>query len=56
MTADHYPYALVTDEVDYYQELSGKQDSELDISRYKNTWLLWSGLSLIHISEPTRPY
>ncbi len=43
MTADHYPYALVADEVDYYQELSGKQDSELDISRYKNTWLLWSG-------------
>ena len=43
MTADHYPYALVTDEVDYYQELSGKQDSELDISRYENTWLLWSG-------------
>lgn len=43
MTADHYPYALVTDEVDYYQELSGKQDSELDISCYKNTWLLWSG-------------
>ena len=43
MTADHYPYALVTDEVDYYQELSGKQDSELDISRYKTTWLLWSG-------------
>ena len=43
MTADHYPYALVTDEVDYYQELSGKQDSELDIPRYKNTWLLWSG-------------
>ena len=43
LTADHYPYALVTDEVDYYQELSGKQDSELDISRYKNTWLLWSG-------------
>ena len=43
MTADHYPYALVTDEVDYYQELSGKQDSELDISRYNNTWLLWSG-------------
>ena len=43
MTADHYPYALVTDEVDYYQELSGKQDSELDISRYQNTWLLWSG-------------
>ena len=43
MTADHYPYALVTDYGDYYQELSGIQDSELDISRYKNTWLLWSG-------------
>ena len=43
MTADHYPYALVTDNGDYYRELSGKQDSELDISRYKNTWLLWSG-------------
>ena len=43
MTADHYPYALVTDNGDYYQELSGRQDSELDISRYKNTWLLWSG-------------
>ena len=43
LTADHYPYALVTDSGDYYQELSGRQDSELDISRYKNTWLLWSG-------------
>ena len=43
LTADHYPYALVTDEVDYYQELSGKQDSELDISRYRNTLILWSG-------------
>ena len=43
LTADHYPYALVTDEVDYYQELSGLQDSELDISRYRNTLILWSG-------------
>ncbi len=43
MTADHYPYALVTDSADYYQELSGRQDSELDISRYRNTWLLWCG-------------
>ena len=42
LTADHYPYALVTDEVDYYQELSGLQDSELDISRYRNTLILWS--------------
>lgn len=43
LTADHYPYALVTNEVDYYQELSGLQDSELDISRYRNTLILWSG-------------
>lgn len=43
LTADHYPYALVTDEVDYYQELSGRQDSELDISRYRNTLILWNG-------------
>ena len=43
LTADHYPYALATDEVDYYQELSGTQDSELDISRYRNTLILWSG-------------
>ena len=43
LTADHYPYALVTDSGDYYQELSGLQDSELDISRYRNTLILWSG-------------
>ena len=43
LTADHYPYALVTNEVDYYQELSGKQDSELDISRSRTTLILWSG-------------
>lgn len=43
LTADHYPYALVGDEVDYYQELSGLQDSELDISRYRNTLILWCG-------------
>ncbi len=43
LTADHYPYALVTDEADYYQELSGTQDSELDISRYRNTLILWCG-------------
>lgn len=43
LTADHYPYALVTDEVDYYQELSGIPDSELDISRYRNTLIMWCG-------------
>ena len=50
LTADHYPYALVTDTVDYYQELSGTQDSELDISRYRNTLLLWCG----SMTEPVR--
>ena len=43
MSADHYPYALVTEEVDYYCELSGINDTENDISRYKNTLLLWCG-------------
>lgn len=43
MTADHYPYALVTEEKDYYCELSGINDSERDISRYRNTLLLWCG-------------
>ena len=43
LAADHYPYALVTEEVDYYHELSGTVDTENNISRYRNTWLLWSG-------------
>lgn len=43
MTADHYPYALVTEEVDYYCELSGINDTENYISRYRNTLLLWCG-------------
>jgi len=50
LTADHYPYALVTDGVDYYQELSGLQDSELDISRYRNTLIMWCG----SMEEPVR--
>ena len=43
MTADHYPYAMVGEGFDYYPELSGIDDTEKDISRYKSTWLLWSG-------------
>ena len=43
MAADHYPYALVTEEVDYYCELSGINDTENNISRYQNTLLLWCG-------------
>lgn len=43
MSADHYPYALVTEETDYYCELSGINDSERYMSRYRNTLLLWCG-------------
>ena len=43
MTADHYPYAMVGEGFDYYPELSGIDDTEKDITRYKSTWLLWSG-------------
>jgi len=43
MTADHYPYGLVKDSADYYVELSGVQDKEGDMSRYRNTLIMWSG-------------
>ena len=43
MSADHYPYALVEENRDYYQELSGISDSEQDTSRYRNTLILWCG-------------
>ena len=43
MSADHYPYALVEEDQDYYQELSGVQDTEQDTSRYRNTLILWCG-------------
>ncbi|MBP3372299.1 MAG: LTA synthase family protein, partial [Clostridia bacterium] len=42
MTADHYPYGLVQDSADYYVELSGVQDKEGDMSRYRNTLIMWS--------------
>ncbi len=48
MAADHYPYLMVQDGVDYYNELRGFTDSEDDTSRYKNTLLMWSGA----IKEP----
>lgn len=48
MAADHYPYLMVQDGVDYYNELRGFTDSEDDTSRYKNTLLMWSG----SIQEP----
>jgi phosphoglycerol transferase MdoB-like AlkP superfamily enzyme len=50
MTGDHYPYLMVdsTTGVDYYNELRGFTDTERDTSRYRNTFVLWSG----SIEEP----
>ncbi len=41
--ADHYPYALAEGSTDYYNELTGNNDSEQYTSRYVNTLILWSG-------------
>ena len=43
LTADHYPYAMAEGDVDYYNELTGLNDSERDTSRYRNTLILWCG-------------
>ena len=43
LTADHYPYALVEGDQDYYNELAGTNNSERDTSRYRNSFILWSG-------------
>ena len=43
LSADHYPYGMIENGVDYYKELSGLNDSESDISRYQNTLILWCG-------------
>lgn len=43
MASDHYPYFMIEDEADYYNELRGFSDSEADISRYKNNMILWCG-------------
>ena len=43
LSADHYPYALAEAEVDYYAELTGRQDTDLDTSRYRNALILWCG-------------
>ena len=48
MAADHYPYGLSNDGIDHYDELSGIDDSEQDITRYRNTLILWCG----SIEEP----
>jgi len=43
LTADHYPYGLAKDGNDFYPELSGINDSDGDITRYKNSLIMWSG-------------
>ena len=43
LSADHYPYVLAETDVDYYVELTGRQDTELDTSRYRNALILWCG-------------
>lgn len=45
MTGDHYPYLMIdaTSGTDYYNELRGFTDTEKDTSRYRNTFVLWSG-------------
>lgn len=43
LTSDHYPYALTEGGTDYYKELSGVDDTDRDTSRYRNTFILWSG-------------
>ena len=53
MMADHYPYAMVTDTADYYNELRGMEDTERDISRYKNALVLWnSAMDTVTVDTP----
>ena len=48
LTADHYPYGLLSDGADYYNELRGFEDTELFSSRYRNALIMWSS----SIKEP----
>ena len=43
LTSDHYPYGMLTDEADYYQELSGTEYTERDTQRFRNTLIMWCG-------------
>jgi len=43
LSADHYPYGMIENGKDYYNELTGLNDSESDISRYENTLIMWCG-------------
>ncbi|MCH5204158.1 MAG: sulfatase-like hydrolase/transferase [Oscillospiraceae bacterium] len=48
LAADHYPYGLMTENEDYYNELRGFEDTELVTSRYRNALIMWSA----SIEEP----
>ena len=50
LTADHYPYQMAAGDVDYYNELTGLNDSERDTSRFRNTLIMWSA----SIDEPVQ--
>ena len=41
LSADHYPYSMSQGGTDYYKELSGIDDTVKDITRYKNTLILY---------------
>ena len=43
LASDHYPYAMAEGDVDYYNELTGLNDSEKLTSRYRNTLIMWCG-------------
>lgn len=43
LSSDHYPYGMIENGVDYYNELTGLNDSESKISRYENTLIMWCG-------------
>lgn len=43
LTSDHYPYAMLGSDVDYYQELSGLDVTERDTDRFRNTLIMWCG-------------
>jgi len=43
LTSDHYPYAMLESDVDYYQELSGTDYTERDTERFRNTLIMWCG-------------
>ena len=42
LSTDHYPYRMLTEDYDYFNELRGVKDTETDISRYKTTLIMWS--------------